>query len=357
MIGLPSGLVRVRWNEFGQFAAALDDAEDRRAARTRRLVAFEHERARALRHDEAVAVLREGLGRRFRRIIGGRQRRQKREPDEVFRVHGPVGGDAQRRLGFAAADRFDAELDRARARGAGGGERDGHALRAELVGEVRPHRAEHEAVVIALESSRRGGPQQVIVMHLVVCARGGGKVGPLRPFDFDRRDREEQRTREAPAAADIRLRDRFFAGEFAEPLGQRRRAERLDRHEIDRAGDPRLHGFGREALDRADAGLPADKPGPVLLRSGAERGDDAHAGDRHHGAAGLVAQRRHMVLLSGPRWSFSRSGIPYPAIPAKAGSEFCSAILGPRLRGASGKPSSGPPRRRRGPRPGNGRPR
>ena len=59
MIGLPSGLERVRWKEFGQFAAAGDDAEDRGAARDRGLIAFQHQRAGAFGHDEAVAVLRE----------------------------------------------------------------------------------------------------------------------------------------------------------------------------------------------------------------------------------------------------------------------------------------------------------
>ena len=61
MIGLPSGLERVRWNEFGQFAAAGDDAEDLGAARDRGFIALQHQRAGAFRHDEAVAVLRERL--------------------------------------------------------------------------------------------------------------------------------------------------------------------------------------------------------------------------------------------------------------------------------------------------------
>ena len=59
MIGLPSGLERVRWNEFGQFAATGHHAEDGRAAGDRGLIAFEHQRAGAFRHDKTVAVLRE----------------------------------------------------------------------------------------------------------------------------------------------------------------------------------------------------------------------------------------------------------------------------------------------------------
>ena len=64
MVGLPSGLERVRWNEFGQLAAALDHAENFGAARLRGLEAFQHQRAGAFRHHEAVAVLGERLRRR-----------------------------------------------------------------------------------------------------------------------------------------------------------------------------------------------------------------------------------------------------------------------------------------------------
>jgi hypothetical protein len=51
-------------------------------------------------------------------------------------------------LGLAAADRLDAELDRGRARGAGGRQRDRRALGAELVGQMVGDRAEQEALVI-----------------------------------------------------------------------------------------------------------------------------------------------------------------------------------------------------------------
>ena len=57
-------------------AAALDHTEDFRAARDGVVQAFEHERAGAFRHDEAIAVLRERLCRRLRRIV--RRRRTRR---------------------------------------------------------------------------------------------------------------------------------------------------------------------------------------------------------------------------------------------------------------------------------------
>ncbi len=61
MIGLPSGLERVRWNEFGLFADAFKDAEDARAAGAGVIVIFEHQSRSTLRQHETVAVLGERL--------------------------------------------------------------------------------------------------------------------------------------------------------------------------------------------------------------------------------------------------------------------------------------------------------
>ena len=91
--------------------------------------------------------LAKGLARLRRRIVRGRQRRQQRKADQRFRIDRAVGADAERRLGFAAADRLDAELDRGRARRAGGRQRNRRALGAELVGQMIGDRAEHEALV------------------------------------------------------------------------------------------------------------------------------------------------------------------------------------------------------------------
>ena len=74
MIGFPSGLERVRWNEVRHLAAAGQDTEDFCPAGFGRLVAFEHQRGRSFGHDEAVAVFGEWLGRGVRRIVGGRRR-------------------------------------------------------------------------------------------------------------------------------------------------------------------------------------------------------------------------------------------------------------------------------------------
>ena len=187
----------------GQFAAAGHHAEDRRAAGDRGLVAFQHQRAGAFRHDEAVAVLGERLGRGLRRIVLGRQRRQQRKPDQRFRIDRAVGRDAQRGVGFAAADRFDAELDRGRAGRAGGRQRNRRTLGAEGLGQMIRHRTEHEAMVIARELSAAADAQQVVVVEVLLADRAA-ELQPLRPFDLDRRDREKQRSRKIALAADRR---------------------------------------------------------------------------------------------------------------------------------------------------------
>ena len=55
---------------------SLDHAEYFRSARLRMLEAFQHQRAGAFRHHEAVAVLGEGPRRALRIVVAGRERRQ-----------------------------------------------------------------------------------------------------------------------------------------------------------------------------------------------------------------------------------------------------------------------------------------
>src|SRR5437588_7974094 len=93
-------------------AATVDDTEDFGATRLRGFETFEHEHACTLRHDEAVAVLGERPGRGLRWIVAGGKRGEQRKADERLLIHRAVGADAQRRGGFAAPDRFNAELDR-----------------------------------------------------------------------------------------------------------------------------------------------------------------------------------------------------------------------------------------------------
>ncbi len=130
----------------GKLAAAGDHAADPRAARDRGVVAFQHQGAGAFGHDEAVAVLGKRLRRGLRRVVLDRQGREERKADQALRIDRAVGRNAQRGVGFAAPDRLDAELDRARARGAGGRERNRRALGAELLRQPFADRAEQEAL-------------------------------------------------------------------------------------------------------------------------------------------------------------------------------------------------------------------
>ena len=88
-----------------------------------------------------------------------------------------------------------------------------------------------------LETAGPGGAHQIVIAHSVVRAGRGRNLFALLPFDLDRRDREEQRSGKVALGADAGLRDRFLGGDLGDPLAERGRAERLDRHEVDRAGD------------------------------------------------------------------------------------------------------------------------
>ncbi len=235
MIGLPSGLERVRWNEFGEFAAAGQHAQDLGAARGRGFIALQHQRAGALGHDEAVAVLGEWPGGRMRGIVAGRQRRQQRKPDQRFRIDRTVGRDAERGIGLAAANGLDAELDRAGAGRACGRQRDRRTLGAELVGQIVRHRAEQKAPVVAGVFAAAADAQQIVVIEFGLVGVGS-ELQPLRPFDLDRRHRQKQRSREIARSTDRGLRDSLLGDEIGKPLRKIGRAGRLERQEIDRAG-------------------------------------------------------------------------------------------------------------------------
>ena len=160
----------------------------------------------------------------------------------------PSVRDAQRRVGFAASDRFEPELDRARARRAGGRQRNRRALGAEGVGKPVADRAEQEALVIGDDSARRR-------------RRAAGRrssIGPLAP-EFARQSlraaaiRSRSAPRQGTAAPGnglaIRSRPRAIASSMA--ISARRSASAaaeigLDGDEIDGAGDRGLQGVGRE---------------------------------------------------------------------------------------------------------------
>ncbi len=153
--------------------------------------------------------------------------------------------------------------------------------------------------MIGAEPPARGGAQQVVVADRLVGAGGLGEHLALRPFELDRRDREEQRAGETAARSDPGLRDRLLDGDLGEALGHVGRRQRLDGDEIDGTGDPGLEAVGGETGDGVNARLARGEPLPVVGLPRAERGDEAAAGDDDDRPSGLIAHGCH-TNLPGP---------------------------------------------------------
>src|SRR5215510_7122790 len=307
--GLAVGARACAVERIRHLAAAGQHAEDLRPARNGGFVVLENEGSCSLRHDKAVAILGERLCRRLRGVVCGRQRRQEREADQRLRIDGAIGADAERSLGFAAADRFDAELDRARAGCAGGRHGNRRALGPEALGEMLGHRREQAALVDGMEAARCARAQKIVVSDGVVGAGAGRQHVAMRPFDLDWSDREEQRAGEVALAADASLADCLLSNHRRHALAEFGRAEWFDRHEIDAAGDRGLETFAGKTSDAVDAGFSGRELGPVVRLPRAERGDDTPAGDHHDRPPVVAARRCHPSLL---HVTASTSAIPSP---------------------------------------------
>ena len=77
--------------------------------------------------------------------------------------------------------------------------------------------AEQEAVVI--RRKLRAGAAEIAVGDGVVRAAFGADFEPLRPFQFDRADGEEEGAREIADARDVRLLESFFGRDLGKALG------------------------------------------------------------------------------------------------------------------------------------------
>ena len=111
MMGLPSGLDRVRWKQSVNSPQPASTPRMGAPRATAESEAFQHERAGAFRHDETVAVLREWPNRACGGSFWSRVPTAARKRISA-RIDRGVGADAKRRVRFAAPDRLDAELDR-----------------------------------------------------------------------------------------------------------------------------------------------------------------------------------------------------------------------------------------------------
>ena len=111
------------------------------------------------------------------------------------------------------------------------------------------HRAEHETVMVGCEPAAAADAQHVAIVEFGLSDRAP-KLEPLRPFDLDRRHRQEQRSGKIGLAADRGLFERFFGRHFGQPLGQSRRGDGIDADEIDRARHGRFQPVDRESASR-----------------------------------------------------------------------------------------------------------
>ncbi len=115
----------------------------------------------------------------------------------------------------------------------------------------------------SLKRPGRGRVQKVGVGDAVVLAGGLGQRLPLRPFEFDRRHRDEQRAREVALFGRCRLgRPPPRPPSIARRSESMRRAEGLDRDEVDGAADRGAQSLGREAGDAREcpSGRPSAPP-------------------------------------------------------------------------------------------------
>ena len=109
----------------------------------------------------------------------------------------------------------------------------------------------------------------------------------MRPFDLDRRHREKQRPREIALAP---MPAWAIASSPAIAASARRSVEQNGATGM-KSTVPAMWSAGRrsETRDAANAGLAGGELFPVVVLAGAERGDDADAGDRDDRPSGFVA--------------------------------------------------------------------
>src|SRR5690606_19177981 len=123
-----------------------------------------------------------------------RQGGQKREADQSLGGRRTIRTNRKRTVAFAAADCFDAELDRGRARCAGGRKRDRHAAGAIFFGKLVRNACELALVETLAFIRITCGIKEAAPAALAVRLRV--KAQARMPVKLDRRSSEKQRTAE-----------------------------------------------------------------------------------------------------------------------------------------------------------------
>ena len=293
-MGRPSGLERVRWKE---------SAISPQPSITPRILAPRAMACSRLSSTSAAAPsamtnpsrffengLAAACGGSF--AVDSADRSEKRTSD--FGIDRAVGADAQGRLRFAAPDRLDAELDRRGARGAGRRQRDRRALGAEPLGQRVGDRAEHEALVEAVEGSGIGAPHQVPVGDRIVgcrrlaatmrrCGHSSSIGGTARNSGPGKSPRAPMPASAIASSAAISANRCDSSGELSSSIGTKSIVPAM------RVFKPSV----AKARDGVDAGSAGGELAPIVRRADAERGDDAHAGDDDDRTAALITIPRH----------------------------------------------------------------
>ena len=310
---------------------------------------LENEHARALAHDEAVAVAAEGLARLRRLALRGAEGRQPVEAGDAKHVDHGVRAAGEHHVGVAAADDAERLADRLRARRARGQAVVRGAADAELPREMRKR---HVGLLLDLarrahQSKRRLDPIPSIdlVRRRIPPGEVARRVGIEVEHAFTGPEVE-------PYATAIELRERI---EVRLPPRLARRPQRKGAveprvrvhggilHELrevvvaDLAREGGRKGAGVEAVDRRDAALARQQPLPDALEIVPERRHPAHAGDDD-----AIAIARCGEVLGG---HLRKPSSGAPRRPARRGR--CS----PRAPSAA-KPRGTAPARRRAPRRG-----
>ena len=158
-----------------------------------------------------------------------------------------------------------------------------------MLGQIVGHDAVFRGLIEGVEFRLQRRAHEVAIFDLLVRGGGAGKRETLRPFDLDRRKGEKEGPGEISFRADARFGDRFGAGEPRQLFGELRGMHAVFKHVVDCAGDGGAKPVGWKTRDGADAGFTGREFFPVVVFAGAERGDDAHAGDRHDRTSLAVA--------------------------------------------------------------------
>ena len=157
-----------------------------------------------------------------------------------------------------------------------------------MLGQVLTDDSIFQRLVDRRELRLAGYSHQIRVAGIALGSGFFGHLHPIRPFDFERRQCEKQRSGKMAFAADARLRNRLLTGQERDALRKLGRGHVIVVHIVNRAGDRGAQTIEREPRDTADARFSCRQLGPIIGFADAQRGHDTHSGDGNYRAAGFI---------------------------------------------------------------------